>query len=68
MLAPETINSLQCFAWLLSEKRQCPYSVTFGCIESRMGIAIIQATHLYLGGTHVKSCLSKLMVDNCYVV
>jgi len=55
MLGPEAINTLQRIAQRFSEKWQRPYSVTFGYVKSRLGLAVVRATNLCLRGTRLKT-------------
>jgi len=55
MFGPEAMNTLKWIAQLLSEKLRRPCSHTFGCVKSRMSIAVAHTTNLCLHGTRMKN-------------
>ena len=55
MFGPEAVNTMQRIAQRLSAKWQRPYSVTFGSVKTRFGIAVVRATNLCLRGARLKT-------------
>ena len=55
MFGPEAVNTMQRIAQRLSDKWQRPYSVTFGYVKARFGIAVARATNLCLRGARLKT-------------
>jgi len=55
MFGTKAINTLKQIAQILIEKWWCPCSSIFGCLKSRMSIAVVHAANLCLRGARMKN-------------
>jgi hypothetical protein len=53
LLGKESRTLLKKLSTLLAEKWEKPYSEICGYVNARMSIAMVRATHLCLGGSHI---------------